>query len=57
MRMLIWERKGLARDGTHPTRSGTRKVAEHLLRFLKTDPLARPWFTGDTKKYSPAAGR
>jgi hypothetical protein len=41
---LIWQRKDLARDGIHPTRTGTRKVSQQLLRFLTTDPLARPWF-------------
>ena len=43
---LTWERQDLARDGIHPTRTGTRKVGEQLLRFLKTNPLARSWFTG-----------
>jgi Cu/Ag efflux protein CusF len=33
-------------DGTHPSASGQRKVAEQLLRFLKTDPTTKPWFLG-----------
>jgi lysophospholipase L1-like esterase len=41
---LIWTRQDLAEDGTHPSSSGQRKVAEQLLTFLKSDPSARPWF-------------
>jgi hypothetical protein len=41
---LIWERKDLAGDGTHPTQSGQEKVANMLLSFFKTDPNARTWF-------------
>jgi Cu/Ag efflux protein CusF len=31
-------------DGTHPTQSGRRKVAELLLKFFKTDSTAKLWF-------------
>jgi hypothetical protein len=31
-------------DGTHPSTSGSLKVANMLLDFLKTNELARPWF-------------
>jgi hypothetical protein len=41
---LVWERKDLAGDGTHPSQSGRRKVAEMLLKFFKEDALARTWF-------------
>jgi len=41
---LIWERKDLAGDGTHPSQSGKQKVADMLLTFFKTDPLASGWF-------------
>ncbi|MBL7152919.1 MAG: hypothetical protein ISS79_04330 [Phycisphaerae bacterium] len=34
---LVWKREDLAGDGTHPSQSGRRKVAEMLLRFFKTD--------------------
>jgi hypothetical protein len=34
-------------DGTHPSASGREKVAARLLQFLKTDPTAQPWFTGN----------
>jgi hypothetical protein len=41
---LIWEVKDLTdRDGTHPSESGRKKVAELLLKFFKTEPTAR-WF-------------
>lgn len=41
---LVWERKDLAGDGTHPSQSGRQKVAEMLLTFFKTDALAKTWF-------------
>jgi hypothetical protein len=41
---LIWERKDLAGDGTHPTASGQQKVAGLLLNFFKTDGNAKTWF-------------
>jgi hypothetical protein len=41
---LAWERKDLAADGVHPSQSGRQKVAEQLLKFFKTDPVARTWF-------------
>lgn len=47
---LIWNPKDLAGDGTHPSDSGRRKVAELLLGFVKTDPTAKVWFVGgDTR--------
>lgn len=41
---LVWERADLAGDGTHPSESGRRKVAEQLLTFFKEDSLASEWF-------------
>ncbi|MCX7008582.1 MAG: hypothetical protein NTY53_15245 [Kiritimatiellaeota bacterium] len=42
---LTWTRDDLTpRDGTHPSTAGRQKVAELLLKFCKTDPLARGWF-------------
>jgi hypothetical protein len=41
---LKYERADLAADGTHPSDSGRRKVAEQLLAFFKTDALAKTWF-------------
>lgn len=41
---LTYERKDLAGDGTHPSDSGRQKVADQLLTFFKTDPLAKTWF-------------
>ena len=42
---LVWKPGDLGPDGTHPSDSGRRKVAELLLRFMKTDSTAKPWFT------------
>lgn len=41
---LVWERSDFGGDGVHPSDSGRQKVAELLLNFLSTDPLAKPWF-------------
>ena len=41
---LVWERTDFGPDGTHPSESGRLKVANLLLDFLTTDPLAKPWF-------------
>jgi hypothetical protein len=41
---LIWERQDFAKDGVHPSPSGRQKVADQLLRFFKTDALAKTWF-------------
>lgn len=41
---LIYTREDLAGDGTHPSEQGRRKVANQLLRFFKTDDLAKHWF-------------
>ena len=41
---LVWERADLGGDGTHPSESGRRKVADQLLAFFKTDPVAAKWF-------------
>ena len=46
---LVWERADLAGDGTHPSESGRRKVAEMLLTFFKEDALARTWFLAKTE--------
>ncbi len=47
---LVWTRADLAGDGTHPSPSGQRKVAEQLLTFLKTDPTAKGWFLSPKAK-------
>ncbi len=41
---LVWKAEDLGPDGTHPSDSGRRKVAELLLAFMKTDPTAKTWF-------------
>ena len=45
---LVWLREDLAGDGTHPSSSGRQKVAQQaqqLLKFMKTAPTAKVWFT------------
>jgi hypothetical protein len=41
---LVYLREDFAVDGTHPSDSGRRKVAQQLLGFFKTDATAAPWF-------------
>jgi len=41
---LVWARQDLGGDGTHPSDSGRQKVAEMLLKFFKSDALAKTWF-------------
>jgi hypothetical protein len=41
---LVWKREDLGDDGTHPSDSGRRKVADMLLTFFKTDAEAKTWF-------------
>jgi len=41
---LVWKPEDLGPDGTHPSDSGRRKVAELLLDFVKTDSTAKVWF-------------
>jgi len=43
---LVWLRADVAADGTHPSESGRAKVADLLLKFFQTDPLASPWYLG-----------
>lgn len=44
---LVWKREDLTGDGTHPSDSGRRKVAELLLAFMKDDPTAKVWFCSE----------
>lgn len=42
---LVWEKQDVReKDGTHPSDSGRRKVAQMLLDFFKTDEGAKSWF-------------
>jgi len=41
---LVWTSDDCGPDGTHPSRSGQRKVAELLMKFFKTDATAKGWF-------------
>jgi hypothetical protein len=42
---LVWNREDLSeRDGTHPSESGRKKVADMLMTFFHTDPYAKSWY-------------
>jgi hypothetical protein len=45
---LIWECANFEEDGTHPSESGARKVANRLLAFFQRDATARLWFSPST---------
>ncbi len=47
---LSYEESDFGGDGTHPSQSGRRKVAELLLKFFKTDTTTRPWFVADPRR-------
>ncbi len=54
---LVWERKDLIeRDGIHPSESGCEKVAQMLLKFFKTDPLAKPLYSGSAEFITESMG-
>lgn len=42
---LTWNCSDFGSDGTHPSNSGRRKVADALLAFVESDTTARIWFT------------
>ena len=42
---LTWTCDDVQPDGTHPSAAGAGKVARLLLRFFKSDPTAKSWFT------------
>jgi hypothetical protein len=44
---LSWECSDFVQDGTHPSRTGTAKVANLLLDFVHTDPSAAQWYLTD----------
>jgi lysophospholipase L1-like esterase len=46
---LVWKPEDFAGDGTHPSSSGQRKVAELLLKFMKSNATAKPWVTKDVE--------
>ena len=41
---LFYAESDFGGDGTHPSASGRRKVAEQLRAFFNTDPTTRTWF-------------
>jgi hypothetical protein len=42
---LVWNRDDLVeRDGTHPSDSGRKKVADMLMKFFHSDPFATSWY-------------
>jgi hypothetical protein len=45
-----------ADDGQHPAAAGVAKVADRLIDFVTTDPVARTWFAGDPAPAVDCAG-
>ena len=41
---FTWACSDLESDFVHPSATGVAKVADQLLAFFKTDPIATPWF-------------
>ena len=44
---LFWTCDDFQNDGTHPSNSGSLKVAHALLEFFRTDEVAGRWFLAD----------
>lgn len=44
---LVWECSDFGRDGIHPNRFGSAKLAGLLLDFFTSDPVSTPWFLGE----------
>jgi lysophospholipase L1-like esterase len=42
---LVWTCSDVQSDGTHPSASGSAKIARLLHAFFTSDPSAMPWFT------------
>jgi lysophospholipase L1-like esterase len=42
---LVWKREDFGNDGTHPSDSGRKKVADLLLNFFTNDETTKDWFT------------
>ncbi len=41
---LTYEKGDFGDDGTHPSQSGVKKVADEMLKFFSTDATTKPWF-------------
>jgi Ca2+-binding EF-hand superfamily protein len=41
---LTWEPADFGPDGTHPSLTGVKKIADLLLAFCREDATAKPWF-------------
>lgn len=41
---LSWQPADYQSDGTHPSTSGRKKVAQMLLQFFSSDETTKPWF-------------
>lgn len=54
---LIYLCSDFRTDGTHPSASGTKKVASQLLDFFKTDATAKTWFLRTPTPVCPASAR
>jgi uncharacterized protein (TIGR03437 family) len=51
---LTWACDDFQQDGTLPSPSGVRKVAQMLLDFFKSDTTSRPWFVIPTDAAPPS---
>ena len=47
---LSYEQSDYGNDGTHPSPAGQKKIADHMLKFFKSDATAKPWFVRPTKE-------
>jgi len=50
----VWLAEDMTEDCTHPSETGSTKVAEMLLEFFLNDTVAASWFRADTAEVSVA---
>ena len=53
---LSWQCSDFQSDGTHPSKFGTDKVANLLVRFLHTDATARIWYVRGGRSLTKQSG-
>ena len=54
---LTWSCSDFQADGTHPSTSGREKVAQRLLEFVRSDPIAASWYRAAPAPHAYGVGK
>lgn len=54
---LDWDCSDFQADGTHPSVSGREKVAQRLLAFVQSDPIAASWYLAQPVPHAFGTGK